>query len=197
MKTGPCLASLLATICAVSPTASSQPVTVGTTPSNASIRLNPETDRCLKEAAKDGAPSISIAIQKMYQVGHFIRVVLSINNLTASPIWMNLKPFAREGSGLATDQQLFVTIHAPQERLGWGIEYDAVAIPERSYGIIEPHKRRDVISSVNGIGFDLRPGTYRVDACFWDRNRKIPQPPKGALTVRGPVGVSQAVTVAP
>jgi hypothetical protein len=197
LKSGPCLASLLATICAVSSTASSQPVTVGTTPSDASIRGNPETDRCLKEAAKDGAPSISIEIQKMFKVGHFVRVVLSVNNLAAAPIWLNLKPFAREGSGLAADQQLFVTIHAPQERSGWGIEYDAVMVPERNYGIIEPHKRRDVSVSVNGIGLDLSPGTYRVDACFWDRNQKIPKPPKGAMTVRGPVGVSQAVTVAP
>jgi hypothetical protein len=184
-------------ISGLSSTASSQPVTVHTNPNSASVRLKPETEKCLKEAAKSGSPDISIVIRKMLQVGRFIRMTLSIDNLTDAPIWINLKPFAREGSGLAADQQLFVNIHAPQERTGWGIEYDAVTIPDRNYGIIEPHGRHDVSVSVNGIGFDLRSGTYRVDACFWDRNRKIPNPPRGATIVRGPVGVSQAVPATP
>lgn len=196
MKSLTFLVTVVATIGISSWTGPPLSAAAGALPGNAFFRPKPETDKCLKEAAKEGTPRISIAIRKLSQAGDFIRVAFSITNLTDVPIWMNLKPFACEGSGLATDQQLFVTIHAPQERTGRGLEYDVDPIPDRNYEVIEPHKQRDLSVRVNGIGFDLSPGTYRVDACFWDRNRKIPKAPNGAVGFRGPVGVSQDVPVA-
>ena len=160
-----------------------------------SIRAKPATEQCMKAAAEDMAPNVSIAIRRLSQERDFIKVALSFENLTDSPIWMNLKPVSLEGSGLASDQQLFVTIHAPQEKTGRGIEYDASPSRNSSYGIVGSHKRHDLVILVNGIGFDLQPGAYRVDACFSDRSRVIPKPPQGAIVVKGPVGVSQMVTV--
>jgi hypothetical protein len=188
--------AVLATIVLPSWTGAASPAASGPPSGNGSFRPNPETDRCLKEAAKEGTPPISIAIRKMSQAGDFIRVEFSITNVTDAPIWMNVKPFACEGSGLAADQQMFVTVQAPWKRTGRGFIYDVDPVPPKNYEVIEPHKRRDLIVPVNGIGFDLSPGTYRVDACFWDRNRKIPKAPNGAAVVRGPVGVSQVVPVA-
>jgi hypothetical protein len=161
------------------------------------IRGPSATERCMKSAAEGSASSFSIVIRRMAQAGDVIRLALTFNNLTDSPIWMNLKPFSLEGSGLESDRQLFVTVHAPKEKSGRSTEYDGPPVNHSSYGIIGPHKRHDLVVSVTGIGFDLKPGTYKVDACFWDRSVAIPKPPQGTTLVKGPVGVSQMVTVTP
>ena len=72
----------LATIVLLSSTEAPSFAASGPRAGNDSFRPNPETDRCLREAAKEGTPPISIAIQKMTKAGDFIRVEFSITNLT-------------------------------------------------------------------------------------------------------------------
>lgn len=172
-------------------------VGAGPTASASVDYVNPQTDKCLKAASGNPRPIVSIAIGTMSRAGRVVKVSLSIYNSTSSPIWMNLRPDTL-GGGLPSEQQVFVTIHAPRSVDGYSMSYDTKEPPRADdYGVIAPHKRYQLTAVVDARPLDLRPGNYRVDACFWDRTPTIPKPPKGAMIVRGPIAVSAVVPVPP
>src|SRR6185437_6568601 len=113
MRVNVFLSAILLVTGAWSSKALPQPATDDPEPAANAYHAHPETDKCIKSAHDDGRPAISITIGKVVQAKKFAKIALSIDNLTRSPIWMNLHPDAL-GGGLPREQQLFVTIHAPQ-----------------------------------------------------------------------------------
>ena len=195
MKLNIVLPAMLVGTGVLSLSASPQSRAANPTPAANVDHVNPETTKCIKAAEDNDRPRVLITVGKVSLAGKFAKITLSIDNLTTSPIWMNLHPDAL-GGGLPREQQLFVTIHAPQNTAGYGRTYDAVPPPrDDDYGVIAPRGRYQLIAVVDATPLYLRPGRYRVDACFWDRTPTIPNPPQRAVAVRGPVAASDVVVV--
>src|SRR5438477_867307 len=117
-----------------------------------------ETEECVRRARDNERPMIAIAIDRVTVVRRFAKVAVTVENLTALPIWMNLRPHTLGGSR-PDDLQLFVAIHAQVKTEDAARTSESLVPPGRDdYGVIAPHMRHQLTAVVAADSLDLRPG---------------------------------------
>jgi hypothetical protein len=122
------------------------------------------------------------------------KIEILVKNRSTESVLINSRPSAIE-TGLPREQQIFVGINIPRRPSGRGRTYDVVPVRPDSYVILEPHHERVLATSIDLTDMVVGENRVRLDLCFWDRNPNIPESAHVAAAFRGPISVSEVVSI--